>query len=269
VVVGHSCVLSWWLAVKREPAPPAWNRYRREVAAGLAGAGRVVAPSATMMRALERHYGPLARTAVIRNGRRAEAFRPGAKQPFVLSAGRLWDEAKNVGALARVARGLPWPVKVAGAPRPAAGIGGGPGFDGCGEGGCEPLGRLGPAAMAAAYAQAAIYALPARYEPFGLTVLEAALAGCALVLGDIPSLRELWHDAALFVPPGDDQALARGLASLIARPGLRALLAGRSRARASRYSAALMVRRYLALYRSLLAPPRSVSSQEDSRACVS
>ncbi len=32
--------------------------------------------------------------------------------------------------------------------------------------------------------------LPARYEPFGLSVLEAALSGCALVLGDIPSLRE-------------------------------------------------------------------------------
>ena len=32
---------------------------------------------------------------------------------------------------------------------------------------------------------ASIYALPARYEPFGLSILEAALSGCALVLGDI------------------------------------------------------------------------------------
>ena len=38
------------------------------------------------------------------------------------------------------------------------------------------------------FARAGIYALPAVYEPFGLSVLEAALSGCALVLGDIPSL---------------------------------------------------------------------------------
>ena len=51
--------------------------------------------------------------------------------------------------------------------------------------------------MAAHGCEAAIFARPARYEPFGLAILEAAQAGCALVLGDIPSLRELWADAAL------------------------------------------------------------------------
>ena len=41
------------------------------------------------------------------------------KQPFALSMGRLWDEAKNMEALAAVARDLPWPVEVAGdAPAP-------------------------------------------------------------------------------------------------------------------------------------------------------
>ena len=64
------------------------------------------------------------------------------------------------------------------------------------------LGRLSAGELADWYARAAIYALPARYEPFGLSALEAALSGCALVLGDIPSLREIWGDAALFVPPG-------------------------------------------------------------------
>ena len=63
-------------------------------------------------------------------------------------------------------------------------------------------------AIADWYARASIYALPARYEPFGLSALEAALSGCALVLGDIPSLREVWGDAALFVAPDDTDALA-------------------------------------------------------------
>ena len=61
-------------------------------------------------------------------------------------------------------------------------------------------------------ARAAIYALPARYEPFGLTALEAGLSGCALVLGDIPSLREVWGETACFVPPDDRDAVIEVLA---------------------------------------------------------
>src|SRR5947199_184027 len=30
IVVGHSCVMSWWEAVKGEQAPPKWDRYREE-----------------------------------------------------------------------------------------------------------------------------------------------------------------------------------------------------------------------------------------------
>ena len=58
-------------------------------------------------------------------------------------------------------------------------------------------------ALARKMAEASIYALPARYEPFGLSALEAALSGCALVLGDIPSLREIWGPAAIYVPADD------------------------------------------------------------------
>src|SRR5262249_34538037 len=59
LVVGHSCVLSWWEAVKQTALPPEWFRYRSAVRAGIRSAVAVVAPSAAMMHALERHYGPL------------------------------------------------------------------------------------------------------------------------------------------------------------------------------------------------------------------
>ena len=131
----------------------------------------------------------------------------------MLTAGRLWDEAKNVAAVAQVAPRLPWPVYVAGEDRHPNGT-------------SRRVRRLhacsadlAPDALADWYARAAIYALPARYEPFGLSVLEAALSGCALVLGDIPSLREIWGDAAVFVPPDDPDALADAhLRDLIADP---------------------------------------------------
>ena len=232
VMVGHSCVLSWFEAVKGESAPPAWERYRQEVARGLRAANRVVAPSRDMLSALERHYGPFASARVIPNARGRVRFAAAStKEPFILSAGRLWDEAKNVAALAEIASELPWPVRVAGEDshpmRPEARTGTPRSVVG--------LGRLAPEDLADAMARAAVYALPARYEPFGLSVLEAALSACALVLGDIPSLREIWGDAALFVPPDDVDALRAALLKLIEDVPLRMQLSHRARTRAARY----------------------------------
>ena len=45
VVVAHSCVRSWWRAVKGEGAPERLEAYRAAVAAGLAAARMVIAPT--------------------------------------------------------------------------------------------------------------------------------------------------------------------------------------------------------------------------------
>lgn len=246
ILVGHSCILSWWRAVKGEDAPESWDRYRVEVAAGLHAADLVVAPSAAMLASLTEHYGQLAPTRVIPNGRDAGLFRPAAKEPIVFSAGRLWDEAKNLEALERVARRLPWPIFVAGDNHHPEG------------GEIRPhntrlLGRLSQRALAAWVGRASIYALPARYEPFGLSVLEAALAGCALVLGDIPSLREVWRNRAVFVAPNDPEALEREMLSLINAPERRQSLAAGARSRALELTPERMVEGYCAAYADVLA----------------
>src|SRR5690606_11601693 len=67
LMVGHSCVLSWWQAVHREPAPAEWERYRNRVGDGLQGAALVVAPTHAMLAELDRHYGPLRASGVIAN----------------------------------------------------------------------------------------------------------------------------------------------------------------------------------------------------------
>lgn len=247
LVVGHSCVLSWWRAVKRCEAPPTWDRYRREVAAGWRAASAAAAPTHAMMASLARDYGAPPRAAVIPNGRAAARFPPGRKEALIFTAGRLWDEAKNLAALEAAAPRLPWPVVVAGENRhPEGGVRQTP---------LRLLGRLPEAEVARWLARAAIYALPARYEPFGLSALEAALAGCALVLGDIPSLREVWGDAACYVPPDDATALEHALAGLIADESRRTRMAARARRRALAYSPDRMARGYLAVYRRLLRQP--------------
>lgn len=245
VMVDHSCVLSWFRAVKGTDAPPEWRRYADEVTRGLRAADAVIAPTAAMLRCLENHYGPLPSAGVIPNGRHGGAFRPLPKEPFVFSAGRFWDEAKNLAALDAAAEGLPWPVEVAGdLGRP-------------GGGECRPrfaraLGRLPARGVAERMGRAAIYALPARYEPFGLSALEAALCGCALVLGDIPTLREVWGDAALFVPPGDVAALRKTLRDLISNVARRDEMAHRARERARLYAPEPMAASYHSLYNELL-----------------
>lgn len=250
VVVGHSCVLSWWQAVKGDAAPADWNRYREEVGPGLRAADCVVAPTQAMLDALQTHYGPLPPSRVVPNGRDPSLFPSNAKEPFVLTAGRLWDEAKNVGALAQVADQLDWPVYVAGEQRHPEG------GDLCPQG-VRPLGCLSPGHLAGWLARASIYALPARYEPFGLSALEAGLAGCALVLGDIPSLREVWGDAALFVSPDDLDALGCALQTLIDDSHRRHCLAERARTRALTYTPGRMAAGYVAAYKQVCAQGKS------------
>jgi len=244
MVVGHSCVLSWWQAVKNEPAPASWDRYRREVAAGLGGADTVVAPSRAMLHALETHYGTLPSPRVIYNGRDTSLYRPRKKESFVFAAGRLWDEAKNLSALVAAAPKMPWPIHVAGdsvSPDGAA----------VDAKHVKSLGKLDPPTLASWLGRAGIYVLPAKYEPFGLSVLEAALCECPLVLGDIASLREIWGDAAIFVPPNDPDALARAVDSL-ARSRMKRFMMGRLACeRAQRYTLRRMVDGYLSAYETL------------------
>ncbi|MFP4597927.1 MAG: glycosyltransferase family 4 protein [Persicimonas sp.] len=246
LTVGHSCVLSWFESVKDQPAGPEWERYREVVGRSLKASDMVVAPSATMLQALQRHYGPFEQTRVIYNGRSPQMFPPGNKQPVVLTAGRLWDEAKNVRAVVEASRQIDWEVAVAGSTTHPDG--GSVELDGV-----RALGRLEQHELVEWYARSSIYVLPARYEPFGLTALEAALAGNALVLGDIATLREIWGDCALFVDPDDSDRLAEVLEELINDAPRRRWLADRARQRALHLGASAMVDRYMELYREMRA----------------
>jgi glycosyltransferase involved in cell wall biosynthesis len=248
VVVAHSCVRTWWKAVKGEPAPPSLAQYTDEVAAGLAAARMVIAPTAAMMDTLAAEYGCPRQFRVIPNGCAAvDCGAPplGSKEPLIFSAGRVWDDAKNISALSAVAAELAWPIYVAGDCRQ-------PGKPRAELPSVHLLGCLDQTDLAQWYRRASIYALPARYEPFGLSVLEAACAGCALVLGDLASLRENWADAALFVPPDDHRALGAAIQQLIEEPETRMELTRRAYARASSFTLNRTTEEYLRVYEGLI-----------------
>lgn len=253
VVVAHSDVVSWWHAVHRQkPVESPWLRwYRHIVQRGLAGATAVVAPSQWMLEQIELHYGKLDRPAVVHNGRDHALFNPlVTKENFIVSVGRLWDTGKNPGLLLRSE--MPAPVYIIGAAAH-------PELQSHAFGAEEirPNIHLEPQQeqeeLAVVFSRAAIYAATSQYEPFGLAPLEAALSGCALVVSDIPSFRELWDGAAVFFRNGDSENLRELLAELLSDPNLCRRYAALAYERARReYAATRMVESYLQLYHSLV-----------------
>ncbi len=257
LLVAHSCVWSWWRAVHRRTPGPELERYYACVKAAIHAADRVVTPSADMLASVSRNYGLPTGARVIPNGIDLEAFAARPKLPFVLAAGRLWDEAKNLQALEHIGSSLPWPVYVAGeAVEPRS-----PALGGKRVLNCRPLGPLDRPTLARCLGRASIYAAPARYEPFGLSILEAAASGCALVLGAIPSLFENWAGAALFVDPEDPEALRRVIEELITSRTLREHWGMLAQTRARDLTARSMAAHYKHVYDEVTSasPVRSVA----------
>ena len=234
----HSCVLTWWRAVLGRDAPPSWSRYRDLVRRALARADTIVVPTRAFGRELGLLYGDEFQTCAIPNGRAVgEGDDVAAREPLVVTVGRLWDKAKNSGLLIDAAASIEGRVVLIGPEH---------------DDGAAPPALLAERDVLAYLRRAAVFAEPARYEPFGLAALEAALCGCSLVLGDIPTLREVWGDAALFVSPNDPEALIDAVNGLLRDPLRRSRVALRARERAQRYPPAAMAETYASAYEQLV-----------------
>jgi len=98
--------------------------------------------------------------------------------------------------------------------------------------GARRLGHVAERDLAALYAGAAAFALPSLYEGFGLPCIEAMACGTPVVTTDRGALAETCGDAALYVDPGDPDALARAclLAAHDAATRERLVAAGHRRA---------------------------------------
>lgn len=90
--------------------------------------------------------------------------------------------------------------------------------------------------LPALYCGAECFAFPSLYEGFGLPVLEAMACGVPVLASNVTSLPEVAGDAALLVDPYSVEAIADGLARLLADAALRRELSGRGITRAAEFT---------------------------------
>jgi glycogen(starch) synthase len=223
------------------------------VTSGLQSCDAIAFPTRWMGLELARHYSDLPPSYVIRNGRSLEPPESRLRTVQAVTVGRLRDEAKNLEMLREVK--APIPIYVAGDRR-------------CGSsvaprqiGRSILLGALPQSSLLALLARSSIYIATSIYEPFEIAPLEAALCGCAVVANDIPSLREVWGDDALYF--SGPRELSTLLHQLNRDEQRLAEARQRAFARAKELTAHRMADGYEALYRALLASRPGVRPQAD------
>lgn len=248
LAAAHGCVATWWQAAKGDlPIDPSLSWHGELMRRGLLAAQAVVAPSASFAASLQSTYRLPRLPLVVHNGRPQAAPDIGAQRlNAALCAGRMWDPVKNAAVLDAAAGMSDVTFLAAGPLR-------GPHGEAARFAHVVALGELPGPYLAELLALQPILVSPATFEPFGLAVLEGAAAGCALVLSDIPTFRELWEGAALFVDPADAAGLAAAVARVYAEEALRSDLGAAARARSARFTPAATARGVAAVYRALCA----------------
>lgn len=202
------------------PAPLlAWWRLARRASARRAR--RIITVSEAMKRDLVRWMGlPEAKIRAIHSGVDLERFRPAKEsstaKPYILWTGRPYPR-KNVPRLIRAFGKLGGPKRLVLA-----------GIEGWAEreieaalsevSGVERRGPIPDEDLPRWYRQAALYAFPSLHEGFGFPLLEAMACGTPVVASDIPVLREIGGDAAVYADPHDADALTEAMRSVLADP---------------------------------------------------
>ena len=204
----------------------------------------LVAPS-TWLERLAKESPLLSRFDVRRipNGVELDLFRP-RERPVVLFASAWLDERRKGGHLLREAAerlaDLDFELVSAGERAPVG----------------RALGRLAGEELARAYAEADLFVLPTLAENLPNTILESLASGTPVVSFDVGGVGDAVEhlETGWLAPPGDAEALAQGIRTLLGDRELRERLGRNGRARAEReWPRELEARRFAELYEEVAA----------------
>ncbi|HEV7437621.1 MAG TPA: glycosyltransferase family 4 protein [Pseudorhizobium sp.] len=254
VTVSHSCVVTWFAAVRKAPIPDGWLWQQELNRAGFDRSDVVVSPSASHAAMLNAAYGTIPQLRVVYNGSRLENALA-EKRDLVFAAGRWWDDGKNGSVLDQAAAAIHWPLTMAGSDI-------GPNGQHLAIKHAVHRGELTHEQTVSLMREAKIVVSPSIYEPFGLAPLEAARAGAALVLSDNPTYREIWADCACFFDPHDPQALAAAVNQLAEDGDLRARLAVKAYDRSLGFTIDAQTQAMAGIYADLCTQRKTLTAAE-------
>lgn len=124
------------------------------------------------------------------------------------------------------------------------------------------LGYVDEQTLVGLYRHASLFVFPSLYEGFGLPPLEAMAAGTPAVVSDIPVIREVCGEAALYCDPLDPSDIAARIVELLSDEALAARMRESGRQRASLYTPEAAARRALAVFQRLLGDPPAARTGE-------
>ena len=104
--------------------------------------------------------------------------------------------------------------------------------------------------LAALYRRASVFVFTSLYEGFGMPPIEAMHYGAPVICSSYGAAREVVGDAALFVPPKDDVAIAEAIDRLTSDSALRSQLTERGAARAQTFTWENSARKLVELYQA-------------------
>lgn len=97
-------------------------------------------------------------------------------------------------------------------------------------------GWLEPAELERLYGEATALVFPTLFEGFGLPTLEAMARGCPVICSDLPVMREVAGDAAVYVDPRDARSIAAAIESVLGDPHERERMSRAGLVRAAEFS---------------------------------
>ena len=196
VSVIHSCMFDRSKAIYNNKPPRHWEKYKSLAQASLRASDAVIAPSKSALNSADVIYGPFKSSRVIPPGRCTYTFRSGVKKRYIFTNGKINDDGHDLKLVLEAAPKIDYPIYIA---------------DNQGHMNVKKLpenvfliGPLYGEKLCNWMGSASLFVLPAKYEPFGYSFVDAALSKCALIGRDIPSLREIWSDSMNYIKSKDD-----------------------------------------------------------------
>lgn len=112
-----------------------------------------------------------------------------------------------------------------------------------------------------------VFVLASRRESFGLVLIEARQAGCAIVATDVDGVAEAldWGRAGMLVPPRNVRALAAALRDMVGNRAERREWQASARVGVANYRVGMMASEVRSLYEELIPPDRWPAADKNNR----